>query len=280
MEIGESLVGSYLKHIVGCDVVLFNTHLVEVQGELDVIGIKTLPNGEQKIWLVEVTTHLLGMLYKTQSETVKKVLEKKNRAELFARKLFSGAQVAFEVWSPIVPSGIVSALEAERVTLVANHEYTKRINLLAEHASKSTQTTGDDAYRLLQLLTHLRGARPKFAFAVDSTDSKPNDNFTSVPTDSASSEEVLKFAYSYDGYSRMIADLNVLQSVYSDTIENFNRSKALDGNLGLDYLRGLLFVLARTDHFVDGFWETHFDLARAVVAGIRLQAGSKVPILR
>lgn len=81
MEIGESLVGAYLKHVLGCDVVLFNTHLAEVQGELDVLGIKTKPDGQQQVWLVEVTTHLLGMLYKSQSETVKKVLDKKSRAE-------------------------------------------------------------------------------------------------------------------------------------------------------------------------------------------------------
>lgn len=164
MEIGESLVGAYLKHVVGCDVVLFNTHLAEMQGELDVVGIKTMPDGQQRVWLVEVTTHLLGMLYKSQSETVKKVLEKKSRAEQFASKLFPGAAVTFEVWSPIVARGIVNALDSEGITLIANDDYTRRINVLAQHASTSTQTTGDDAYRMLQLLTHLRGPRPRFEF--------------------------------------------------------------------------------------------------------------------
>lgn len=167
MDIGESLVGAYLRHVVGCDIVLFNTHLAEVQGELDVVGLKTLEDGTKKVWLVEVTTHLLGMLYKSQDETVKKVLDKKDRAESFAKTLFSESETTFEVWSPIVASGIVNELQARGIHLVANEEYTRRINLLAEHASKSTKTTGDDAYRMLQLLTHLRGNRPKFSFEVE-----------------------------------------------------------------------------------------------------------------
>lgn len=37
---GESLVGSYLHYIVGCQLVLHNTFTPEEQGELDVIGVQ------------------------------------------------------------------------------------------------------------------------------------------------------------------------------------------------------------------------------------------------
>lgn len=280
MEIGESLVGAYLKHIVGCDVVLFNTHLADVQGELDVVGVKTMEDGSQRVWLVEVTTHLLGMLYKTQNDTVTKVLEKKRRAEQFASKLFDAAEITFEVWSPIVSSGTVKGLESAGISLICNEHYTDRINALAEHASKSTQTTGDDGYRLLQLLTHLRGKRPRFEFDKGFEPSGGEVKFVSVPNADAPSAVLFKFAHTYEAYDRLVADLNVLQEIYSSHIENFNRANRLDRVLGIDFLRGFLFVIARTDHFTEGFWNEHIGLVRQIIAAIREKAGLKVLDLR
>ena len=162
MEIGESLVGAYLRHVRGCDVVLFNTYLADEQGEIDLIGIATV-NGQQHVWLVEVTTHIRGMLYKTQEHTVAKVKEKRRRALKFAEKTLGAAESSFEVWSPVVPSGLVDAIVESGITLVANKDYTNCVNGLAAVAAQSTATTGDDAFRMLQLLTHLRGAKPVFS---------------------------------------------------------------------------------------------------------------------
>lgn len=161
MEIGESLVGAYLRHVRDCDVVLFNTHLADEQGEIDLIGIATI-NGQQHVWLVEVTTHIRGMLYSTQAQTVAKLKEKRRKAQKFAEKTFGGAECSFEVWSPVVPSGLVDAIASSGITLVANKDYTKAVNELAAVAAQSTATTGNDAFRMLQLLTHLRGAKPIF----------------------------------------------------------------------------------------------------------------------
>ncbi len=163
MEIGESLVGAYLEHIRECQVVVYNTHLSDEQGELDVIGVKTLSTGKQEIWLVEAATHINGLDYGGQAKSVKKIQAKRDRAMKFAQRLFKGATLHFEVWSPIVSSGIVDKLYNLSIDLVANADYTDRVNELALHASKSTKTTGNDTYRTLQLLTHLRGARPEFA---------------------------------------------------------------------------------------------------------------------
>jgi hypothetical protein len=165
MEIGESLVGAYLEHIRECQVVVYNTHLSDEQGELDVIGIKTLSTGKQEIWLVEAATHILGLDYGGQAKSVKKIQAKRDRALKFAQQLFKGATLHFEIWSPIVSSGIVDKLNKLSIVLVANAEYTDRVNELALHASKSTKTTGNDTYRTLQLLTHLRGEKPQFASA-------------------------------------------------------------------------------------------------------------------
>lgn len=163
MEIGESLVGAYLEHIRECQVVVYNTHLSDEQGELDVIGIKTLSSGKQEIWLVEAATHINGLDYGGQAKSVKKIQAKRDRAMKFAQKLFKGANLHFEVWSPIVSSGIVDKLNELSIHLVANGDFTDRVNQLALHASMSSKTTGNDAYRTLQLLTHLRGDKPEFA---------------------------------------------------------------------------------------------------------------------
>jgi len=57
MDIGESLVGAYLRHIGGCEVVTYNSFFADRQGE---IGIKT--GDPRTVWLCEVTTHIGGML--------------------------------------------------------------------------------------------------------------------------------------------------------------------------------------------------------------------------
>lgn len=162
MEIGESLVYAYLKYIRRCDIILANTHIDGQQGEIDLIGLNS-SGAPRELWLVEVTTHLRGMLYDTQANTVTKILEKGSRARKFAETTFPGTEPQFEVWSPIVPTGILSALQQAGVTVVANEEYTDCVNQLAQVAARSTETTGIEAFRFLQLLTHLRGARPTFA---------------------------------------------------------------------------------------------------------------------
>jgi hypothetical protein len=175
MEIGESLVGAYLEHIRECQVVVYNTHLSDEQGELDVIGVKTLSTGKQEIWLIEAATHTKGLNYGGQAKSVKKIQAKRDRAMKFAQKLFEGATLHFEVWSPIVSSGIVDKLNKLSIDLVANADYTDRVNELALHASKSTKTTGNDTYRTLQLLTHLRGDKPEFAGKSKHVASKSNE---------------------------------------------------------------------------------------------------------
>jgi hypothetical protein len=44
MEIGESLVGAYMRQVRGCHTVAFNIHLPQ-QGELDVVGVANGAHG-------------------------------------------------------------------------------------------------------------------------------------------------------------------------------------------------------------------------------------------
>lgn len=164
-DVGESLVGSYLRYIVGCDVVAYNTHTPEVQGELDVIGLRTA--APRTVWLCEVITHLRGTLYGSgYAATVAKVRDKIGRARDFASATFAGDVHRYEIWSPIVPSGIAQRFDELAnefsnqeldVEFIINARYTERVQELVDHAKESFKATNEPAYRLLQILTHLRG---------------------------------------------------------------------------------------------------------------------------
>lgn len=165
MDIGESLVGSYFRYIQGCDLVAYNTHIPGVQGEIDVMGVKL--QGQQEVWLCEVITHIEGVLYGSYEDTVTKIREKLMRAQTFAKATFPGAKLHYEIWAPRVPVGKLTkefevialdfkVLEIE-VTFVMNYDYTARIQKLVDHARENSSATSEVAYRLLQILTHLRG---------------------------------------------------------------------------------------------------------------------------
>ena len=164
MDIGEGLVAAYLRHVRGCDLILTNVHLAGVQGELDVVGLER--GAPQTVWLCEVTTHTRGMNNPTKKPASKRVREKVERAAEFAADVFPAAQLRFEVWSPIVRVGLISELETVatefmsrhiELAIVANETYTGRIQELVEVARRTTATTGNDAFRMLQILTRLRG---------------------------------------------------------------------------------------------------------------------------
>jgi hypothetical protein len=162
MDIGESLVGAYMRQVPRCHTVAFNTHLPR-QGELDVVGVATGPQGAE-VWLAEVAIHLDGLNYGggTNAQTVNKVAEKVAAARTYAAQVYRDITPTVELWSPVVPAGLVAALVSVEVDLIVNGDFTARVNELAGLASQHTTLTGDDAYRFLQLLTHLRGDRPQF----------------------------------------------------------------------------------------------------------------------
>lgn len=136
-----------------------------MQGEIDVIGLK---HGESRtVWLCEVITHIRGILYGSGYDaTVTKISEKIGRARDFAAATFPGDVHRYEIWSPIVPSGAVTKFDALAeaftseeldVEFVVNQRYTERIQELVDHARSSSKATSEPAYRLLQVLTRLRG---------------------------------------------------------------------------------------------------------------------------
>ena len=73
-DVGEYLVGAYLKLIRGCDFVDYNVRPpgggMEGLKELDVVGIHF---ESRTAYLCEVTTHIRGLLYRNNVETVERV---------------------------------------------------------------------------------------------------------------------------------------------------------------------------------------------------------------
>jgi hypothetical protein len=167
VDIGESVVGAYMRYIRNCEVVVYNTFLRDRQGEIDVVALKTGPPRE--VWICEVTTHVGGMLYPGNGGadgTLSKLRAKLSRAQEFAAATFPNDALHFEVWSPRVAKGKLTAsfeiLKDEALGMdidlkfVINESYTDYLRQLAAHAQQNTSATSEPAYRMLQVLTHLR----------------------------------------------------------------------------------------------------------------------------
>ncbi len=162
MDLGESIVGAYFRHVRKCHTVAFNQFLPHQQGEIDVIGLAEL-GGRQEVWMAEVAVHIKGLNYGDPAATAAKIGKKVAAARAHALEVYRDDDPVVEFWSPNVPPGMASLLSAVDVRLVINEEFTDRVNVLAAIAAKTAKTYGDPAFRFLQILTHLRGPdRPTF----------------------------------------------------------------------------------------------------------------------
>lgn len=160
VEMGEYLVGAYLQLIKRCNFINYNVRYPEkgVKGwaEFDVVGI----NFERKaVYLCEVITHIRGTLYKDYKTTFQKIKEKYKRQKEYAENYLSMfSNKNFMLWSPVVSKGLVKKLETlEGLELIVNEKFTDRVNELIKEAKKETKNFGNPFFRVLQILTHLRG---------------------------------------------------------------------------------------------------------------------------
>lgn len=161
-EMGEYLVGAYLKLVEECDVVDYNVREpgggLKGLNELDVVGFRFHDNSA---FMCEVTTHVRGLLYGGgNAETVEKVREKFRKQQDYAEKHFPDFEHKYMFWSPYVPRGrLLNQLKeigAEGLELVVNGDYKYAIEQLKEKARKEKQPTQNPAFRLLQILESMR----------------------------------------------------------------------------------------------------------------------------
>jgi hypothetical protein len=160
VEMGEYVVGAYLKIINGCDFIDYNVRRpgggLAGLDELDVIGL----DFKNKVaYLCEVTTHIRGLLYKDNRTTVERIKKKHEKQQKYAKDYLPDfPSPRFMFWSPVVPEGYITQnlQKNTELELIINEEYTSRINELRRKAKKLKNDTGNPFFRALQILEHLR----------------------------------------------------------------------------------------------------------------------------
>lgn len=85
-DIGEYIVGAYLRLKLDCDVVDYNVRSpgggLEGLEEMDVIGLNLKSH---RAYLCEVTTHIRGPLYTDNQTTVERIGKKHERQKRYAQ---------------------------------------------------------------------------------------------------------------------------------------------------------------------------------------------------
>jgi|SRR5579862_349569 len=158
-EMGEYLVGAYLKFELACGVVDYNARPpgggLQGLGELDVIGFDF---ANRRAYLCEVTTHLDGLLIgKGAGATIDKIAAKHRRQRVYAEQRLNDFSPRYMFWSPVVRSGIVELLKKiDGLELFINGTYKEAIDRLRARAKRTTSDPNNPAFRVLQILEHMR----------------------------------------------------------------------------------------------------------------------------
>lgn len=158
IDIGEDLVGAYLRQVQRCDLIAFNTRTGKGQAEIDVIGVRLEEGGPRHVWFCEVSTHTSG-LGGYGGDPVKKLTAKLQSVRDYAAEVFPAVEHHVEFWSPRVRPGLRPGLEALRledgVELVVNEVYAERVRVLVAAARTTSAYSDHPAFRMLQILTRL-----------------------------------------------------------------------------------------------------------------------------
>ncbi len=159
-DIGEFIVGAHLQLIEKCDLIDYNVRPpgggMKGLGELDVVGLNFNSN---TAYLCEVTTHIRGLLYKDNQETISKIKKKHKRQKEYADKYLKNFKNhIYMFWSPVVPVGYLTKhlSEIENLEIIINGEYKNRIEELRLLAKDTTYDARNPFFRMLQIMEHMR----------------------------------------------------------------------------------------------------------------------------
>ena len=161
-EIGEYVVGAWLKVVKKCSFIDYNVRPpikgLEGLGEFDVVGLD-LKN--KKVFICEVVTHLNGMGYKDLETTVKKVEDKFMRQQKYAKGyLPNDFDVRYMLWSPIVTPKYLAEIEKiakkEELELVINSSYSTKIDEIKTAIKGETKDFGNPFIRVIQIFEALK----------------------------------------------------------------------------------------------------------------------------
>jgi len=183
-QIGELIVGAYLRVINDCELVSYNQRSKEAgrQMEVDVLGVEST-NGEQTVYVCEAVTHIRGSLYsgspneegwwsqygnESYQHSLERIFHKfEEDYDLVADVFDDAEEYKFQFWSPYVSEGyLTEGLEEmkqqfesnydKRIDLVINARYAKRVNKLCDRASETKKSYDEPAFRFFQILEHMR----------------------------------------------------------------------------------------------------------------------------
>lgn len=159
-DVGEHVVGAYLKLELGCDVVDYNVRPpgggLEGLGELDVVGYDFRGG---RAYLCEVTTHIVGLQIGSYENTVKKIRAKHERQRAYAAaNLRRFEDVRYQFWSPCVPKGFLTESLAciEGLELMINGKYKAAVEALRKRARVEKHDTVNPFFRMLQIMEAMR----------------------------------------------------------------------------------------------------------------------------
>lgn len=158
IDIGEDLVGAYLREVVGCQLVTFNVRTGTNQGEIDVVGLKLDGARVTEVWLCEVSTHT-GGLGGYRGDVPTKFRSKIQAVEEYAESTYPNVPRHIEIWSPKVTPGMLVKLNdlwrEPDIILVANEDYAHRVRQLVACARTASAYRDSPSFRLLQILSRL-----------------------------------------------------------------------------------------------------------------------------
>jgi len=167
-NIGEEIVGEFLRVIFGCDFVSYNVYTQEDQGEMDVVGIDLL---NRKVYICEVATHLItGLQYvrNGQPDNVRRFTAKFVKSLRYAKNHFKNYSIELMLWSPIVKDQgskaknnqmrdikkIKSHMSSKHkctVTAIINDKYQTCLDALRAYARRETKEMKSPVLRIMQI---------------------------------------------------------------------------------------------------------------------------------
>lgn len=161
-EVGEELVGAYLAEILKCDHVSYNVRPpgggLEGLDEIDVVGLRFQ---DKTAFLCEVATNILGYMRKSPANSAIRISKKLAGQKRYAHShLASFPNRHFMFWSPRISSReLLDRLgKIPNLELIINADYSARVIELRRSAKVDGHPTSNSAYRMLQILEHLRPA--------------------------------------------------------------------------------------------------------------------------
>lgn len=173
LNVGEEICGEYLRRVMNCDFIRYNTKLTDVQGEIDVVGINL---ASKIVYACEVVVHLpSGMMYYKKGKIANvEVLTSKFRKDFeYLRDEFPNYKKVLMLWSPIVKNqkpgsknnqsddvqNIVERVKKSTgiiVQTIINNSYQDSLNELRKIAGKESKALDSPFMRYLQIEEYLK----------------------------------------------------------------------------------------------------------------------------